>query len=254
MKSNVDDRKRFSFSSSSTKVLAQIALCLVWTTRSLIYSSDSFSQEVYNEQSLQMASSFAAPNMVPALVEEQEEENDTSVIILTSLIPSHPSTQMIEDTIASLQYLKGLSPNAPIYIGVDGIPEKKALKFPNKVTRLTQYVANLKEVYKNRPNIHIAASPTHLHIAGNINQTVALVDTKYVYVLQHDFPFIRDIDHTNLAKSMSEYPDIIRCVKFNWKAVNEDTICKAYAKDGSTPADHMNGLDFYLTTKCWSDK
>jgi hypothetical protein len=146
---------------------------------------------------------------------------------------------MIERVVEScFKYLKGISPNVPIYIGVDMLPDKK--KTPEKLKQLAQYVANLETLYANRSNIIINPQEIHRHLAGMVNNTLPLVKTKYLYVLQHDFPFARDVDHRNMVKSMEEYPEYLRCIKFNYKPFNKDRPCHP------TPADHVNGLDWYL--------
>jgi hypothetical protein len=171
--------------------------------------------------------------------------SDTSVIITSSLIPTHPSTWMIDQTFESIRFLKGLSPEAPIYIVIDGLPPEKMID-DNQI-RLDQYVVALKAKYGNTSHVTILPSPVHLHLAGSLNMAMAHVDTQFIYAVQHDYPFSRDIDHVNLAKSMTEYPEIIRCVRFNFKPFNRDPFCN------TTQADHVNGLSFMLTAK-WSDK
>ena len=100
--------------------------------------------------------------------------------------------------------------------------------------------------------IHLP-SVTNLHIAGSVNRALQEVPTEFVYVLQHDFPFAKKIDHTNLVKSFREYPDILRNIRFEYKRVIDGPRCPHYNKTGSTPVDHVNGLDFTLAVK-WSDK
>jgi hypothetical protein len=183
---------------------------------------------------------------------EPEVDKSTSIIITSSLIPIHPSTLMIEMVVEScFKYLKGISPTVPIYIGVDMLSDNK--KTPEKLNRLAQYIANLETIYANRTNIIIVPQYVHRHLAGMINQTLPLIKTKYLYVLQHDFPFSRDVDHPNLVKSMEEYPEYLRCVRFNYKRRNYHPQCLDLNKEGATPADHVNGLDFF-SSKTWSDK
>ena len=79
-----------------------------------------------------------------------------------------------------------------------------------------------------------------------------LVQTRFVFVLQHDFRFCREVDYTNLVKSIEGYSSMIRCVKFNNKPINRGPPCTAYNESGTTPVDTVNGLNFYLTFK-WGD-
>jgi hypothetical protein len=61
------------------------------------------------------------------------------------------------------------------------------------------------------------------------------------------------MDHPNLVKSMEEYPEYLRCVRFNYKLRNHNPPCLDLNKEGSTPADHVNGIDFH-SSNTWSDK
>jgi hypothetical protein len=177
-----------------------------------------------------------------------ELDTTTSIIITSSWIPIHPSTIMIDRVVEScFKHLKGVSPNVPIYIGVDMLPDKK--KTPEKLNQLAEYIANLETLYANRSNIIIRPQEVHRHLSGMVNNTLALVKTKYLYVLQHDFPFARDIEHSTLVKSMEQHPEHLRCVRFNWKKTIVDQPCGE-----ATAADHViNGLDLY-SAHSWSDK
>jgi hypothetical protein len=180
------------------------------------------------------------------------DATSTSIIITSSWIPTHPSTIMLDRVVEScFKYLKGISPTVPIYIAVDMLPDKS--KTPEKLNQLAQYIANLETRYANQSNIIIAPQDVHRHLSGMINHTLPLIKTKYLYVLQHDFPFARDVDHGNLVKSMEEYPEYLRCVRFNYKLWNRHPPCLDFNKEGSTPADHVNGLDLY-SSMTWSDK
>jgi hypothetical protein len=190
--------------------------------------------------------------MNPSIKETELDDTSTSIIITSSLIPTHPSTNMIDLVVEScFKYLKGISPTVPIYIGVDMMPDKN--KTPEKLNQLAQYIANLETRYANQSNIIIVPQDVHRHLAGMVNNTLSLIKTKYVYVLQHDFPFARDVDHRNLVKSMEEYPEYLRCVRFNYKLWNRERQCLDLNQNGTTPADHVNGLDFY-SSNTWSDK
>jgi hypothetical protein len=176
---------------------------------------------------------------------------DTSVIIISSLIPTHPSIQIMNETYQSLGFLKGLSPTAPLYLAVDGLKDGASLEDRE---RLAQYVVNLKAAF-NKYHQHILASDTHLHIGGNIKQAHDMVQTEYIYVIQHDFAFRRNVDHSAIVKSMREYPDILRLVRFNKR---RNAYRHADRIGGNCtyipyPVEHINGIHFWKTN-LWSDK
>jgi hypothetical protein len=56
-----------------------------------------------------------------------------------------------------------------------------------------------------------------------IKYALELVNTKFVYALQHDEIFLKSINHTAMVKSMDEHPGILRKIEFN-RGFNAD--CK----------------------------
>lgn len=181
---------------------------------------------------------------------EVTRDTGTSIIITSNLIPSHPSIGMINETISSLHFLHGLSPAAPLIITVDGL---KATATIDDHKRLRQYVESLQQTF-HQSHITIVASPNFLHLAGNVFKAMDMVTTEFVYVLQHDQPFIREVNHTGLIKSMQEYPDYLRIVRFplrNIKRINTDKR-NGECFGQNTPVDHVNGLNF-TKTPAWSD-
>ena len=62
--------------------------------------------------------------------EEKSNRLETAVIILSSLIPNHPSLWMLENVINSYENLDGSHPNAPVYITVDPPKRVNWLKMP----------------------------------------------------------------------------------------------------------------------------
>lgn len=157
---------------------------------------------------------------------------------------------MINETISSLHFLHGLSPTAPLIITVDGL--KTTAKIDDH-KRLRQYVKSLQHTFQ-QSHITIVVSPNFLHLAGNIFKATDMVTTEFVYVLQHDQPFIREVNHTALIKSMQEYPDYLRIVRFslrNIKLIHSDKLNgKCFGQE--TLVDHVNNLNF-TKTPAWSD-
>eukprot|EP00977_Amphora_coffeiformis_P004254 scaffold896_cov172-Amphora_coffeaeformis.AAC.21 len=194
------------------------------------------------------------------LTDENGLDLDTTLIITSSLIPTHPSIAMIKETISSLTLLQGLSPKSPIYITVDGIPDQEeedtlaAKDREDRIARRNGYIRNLRHEYRHKPHIHILVSEHHRHIAGSIKWAFDTAPpTAFYYMIQHDFPFNKVIDHTNIRKSMLQQSNHIRCVRFNYKIRNASVRCGAGQPNVTTPSIfNINGLNFYLTVK-WSD-
>ena len=202
-----------------------------------------------------------------------EKRLETAVIILTSLILSHPSLWMLERTIGSLKNLNGLHPKTPIYITVDS-PKSYSLE---NAERLDLYTQALYRRFSGEHNRHVTIVANHVnrHISGTIRKVVFdLIDanvTKYIYVLQHDLMFVpgKVIEHTALVDAFDKYYDnnTVRLVGFgqypNMKYVRKG-ICKSRTKlgmenplkifDSSIDNTTSTSEAIYLThTKKWSD-
>ena len=164
--------------------------------------------------------SVATANLSHALVESKT--TNTTIIINTSLIKSHPSLDFFNATFDSLRHLKGLPDNIPIIITVDGLIREgqKLYRYqPNDTAenrkRLHEYVMNLRRMFKNDKRVQILQSYDAGLLTLNLAMAMEFVDTKYVLVLQHDLRFIKDVDLTTLMESMEDNPDLLKIVRFN---------------------------------------
>uniref|UniRef100_A0A7R9WX55 Uncharacterized protein n=1 Tax=Craspedostauros australis TaxID=1486917 RepID=A0A7R9WX55_9STRA len=183
---------------------------------------------------------------------EAEESNnpiDTTLIIITSLIPTHPSLRIINQTIDSLRFLQGLPSNSPLFISIDKPAQEKQ---PGDFDRLRQYIDNLNQTYGVLDHVTLIEAPGHVGISGNIKQAVDRVQTKYLYMIQHDFAFARTINHTETIQVMEQYPKDMRIVRFNKRSNFAAGVDKGDCFGMETPVDNVNGLHF-TKTKGWSD-
>ena len=196
---------------------------------------------------------------------------ESAVIILSSLIPSHPSLWMLENVIKSLENLDGLHPNAPIYITVDA-PKKD--KLVEKAEEVEEYTRALYRRFRDLENRHvtIVINSVNRHVNGSIRKVVFdLIDTnvtKYIYVLQHDLMFMpgKMINHTALVGAFDKYYDTdeLRLVGFN-KDNNQKHLRKGHCQE-RTDRGMKNPLEIYggepnktepiyvTHTKGWSDQ
>ena len=176
------------------------------------YSVNAWSQigkAATNSTSRDGDNSLATGSFLNKTIDDNFNASDTSIIITSSLIPSHPNTDMIQTTVESLKNLIGLDVSTtPIYISVDGLKPRQRRNDRDALNRLAGYIENLQEIYKHSPNIQIVAHPTHFHIAGSINQMLVYVNTKYLYIVEHDFPFCREVDHTAVIHGISQHPSM----------------------------------------------
>mmetsp|Transcript_6142 Transcript_6142/g.9679 ORF Transcript_6142/g.9679 Transcript_6142/m.9679 type:complete len:288 (-) Transcript_6142:39-902(-) len=179
--------------------------------------------------------------------------DDTSVIITSNLIPTHPSVAMINETIHSLHHhMKGLPQNVPIFLSVDGLHKNDSGNQTSR-DRLEEYIHRLKNTPFPFHNITVVPASSHLHIARTVKQAMDLVQTKFVYVVQHDLPFVRDVYHLELIHAMNDHPNTLRNVLFKLEgALGRFPVCPIYNNHGIFPKEEYQGLDFYAT-KRWSD-
>lgn len=163
--------------------------------------------------------SDTTPEELPKVENKTE---DTAIIITSSSIPSHPSTYMIDTVVESIDRLIGLSETAPIFITIDhirytdfdGLPP--ALK--ERIDKLEEYTVNLFNQHLTNPRIHIIPGMKMWHIGGSVLKAMNLIEkhypeVQYLYYLQHDFFFARDVDHTALV-NMFEVHDKVNWVRF----------------------------------------
>ena len=203
--------------------------------------------------------------------EEKSNRLETAVIILSSLIPSHPSLWMLEKVIKSLENLDGLHPNAPIYITVDA-PKKD--KLVEKAEELDEYTRALYRRFRDDENRHvtIVVNSVNRHVNGSIRKVVFdLINTnvtKYIYLLQHDLMFMpgKIINHTALVGAFDKYynTDELLLVGFN-KDGNQKHLQKGHCQE-RTDRGMKNPLEIYsgepnktepiyvTHTKGWSDQ
>ena len=174
---------------------------------------------------------------------------DTTIIISSSLIPTHPSLKIMDKTIESLGYLNGLPDTSPIVITVDGLDPRD--RDSPKTLRLFQYVEALKKKY-NRPHIRVFLQQKKVHLVGNIQQAMGIVNTEFVYLIQHDMPFIATVDHSGLIQTFHSHPNEVRLVRFSPRKTlvrNRDQLGLC----GNNVEFHANGVEL-SKTHTWSDQ
>jgi hypothetical protein len=162
-------------------------------------------------------------------IDTSKFDMETAILIATNLIPSAPKIDIIQEVIESLfTQLKGLSPNAPVFIIVDHLPpeshvnKKHIIRGQEKVkaeAKLEQYALNLLQAYKNQPNFHIIVNKVQHHLGGNLNKTLHILNDKtlFLYFVQHDFKFVKEVNHTAIIHAMKTYPHRLKNVRFNKK-------------------------------------
>eukprot|EP00934_Nitzschia_sp_Nitz4_P003899 Nitzschia sp. Nitz4//scaffold265_size26576//6062//7102//NITZ4_008245-RA/size26576-processed-gene-0.32-mRNA-1//-1//CDS//3329544831//3889//frame0 len=198
---------------------------------------------------------FVATVMEPLSSERIAPEKDVSIIITSSLIPNHPSINIIQQTIDSLSHLQMIPFDVPIFVTIDKPPKFKSDDDKN---RLEEYIRRMQvATFEPFTNVKILVAPRHLHIAGSVHWAMTeFVKTQFVYVLQHDLAFAVDIDHDHLLQILNDSQHSrpwLRNIRFklNGTAMNRRNLyCMPIHNGSNVKLEH--GLKVYPTAK-WSD-
>lgn len=124
--------------------------------------------------------------------------DNVTVIIPSSPVPSHPSTEMIEKTIADIRVHL---PNAEILITVDGIRSEQ----DHYRAAYEEYKQRLLWLCNNEwHNVLAVVHQDHLHQASMMREALKMVQTPTVLYVEHDTPLTPDrpIDWNGCVKSI----------------------------------------------------
>ena len=140
---------------------------------------------------------------------------DTAIIITSSWIPSHPSTLMVEMVVNSIDLMiTSLHPSTPIFITIDQFHlDGDIEQIQNRSHSLDQHVLNLYNIYLINPRVHILPFMAHSHVGGSVAKAMDIIErhfpsTRYLYYLQHDYYFVKEVDHTALIHAMETHDSI----------------------------------------------
>lgn len=162
-----------------------------------------------------------------------------TIVITSSPIPSHPSIEVIKDTIESLSYLT-LPPNTPVILTHD-FGESESYD---------QYLKTLASYIQDKPNMKIVkkTSPRG-YLTGNLKYAMDFVFSKYILIIQHDLPFIAPVNMIHVTEDMNHRPEL-KHVRFNKRhnvKMDSDALNDLFGKQ--LDAIHQT----YTRTPSWSD-
>ncbi|CAB9529488.1 expressed unknown protein [Seminavis robusta] len=67
------------------------------------------------------------------------------------------------------------------------------------------------------PNVQVLVSLVHLqHISNTLRMAIQQVTTEFVHIMEHDFPFTREIDHQLLVNALRDVPEL-RIIRFSMR-------------------------------------
>ncbi|CAE8646154.1 unnamed protein product, partial [Polarella glacialis] len=156
-----------------------------------------------------------------------------SVVLVTSPVGSHPSTQLVEGVISSFDLVAGLS-DCPLLVVADGVKVRPGAPRWNQgkvdeeaLERYLDYIKSLRTLYaavqepQGRPGRALGSTTAVLDPLGRrVNFGHALleglkhVETEFVLVVQHDRVFAEPFDLEDALAFFDEYPDKLRYLGF----------------------------------------
>ena len=137
---------------------------------------------------------------------------DLTVLIVSSYSPFHPSTELLDTVISSLECIPFLE-DCPKVIVLDGyISITSELEQPEiKRGKLTQsmvdnyeiYCHNLFDRYKSSTNVRVIKNEKHIGFAHSLKRGLEAVDTTFAMILQHDRVFCERLSGHLLTECMT---------------------------------------------------
>lgn len=162
-----------------------------------------------------------------------------TVVVPTSYIPSHPSTEIIDQTIASIRHHTG----SDIILTIDGLrPEHEEMS-----NDYTEYIRRL--LWKcnfEYENVYPILFDSHTHQVGMMKEALKHVATELVLYVEHDTPLVTDesIDWQFLISAiMRNDANVIR-FHFEAKIPEEHEYLMVHDKD----------MPYLVATKQWSQR
>ena len=162
-----------------------------------------------------------------------------SVVITASFIKSHPSIEFIKCVIESLKHIH-MDEDTQIILAHDYSED----------SRFAGYLENLEEYISAFRNMRIVVRTSHGHLTGNVRNAFNFINTEYVLILQHDLPFVRDLDIEKVIEDMRNNPEL-KHVRFNKRAntkMGTDALNELFGKQ------IMSRNYTYTRTPAWSDQ
>lgn len=139
----------------------------------------------------------------------EKVDEKLTVVVPTSVIPSHPSTAILEETIDAV---RAQLPTAEIIITFDGVRGKQK----NRKDDYEEYIRRALWLCNNKwHNVLPVIFSTHQHQASMLRQVLPKVRTQYLLYVEHDAPVTPDriIEWDKLMSVMeSGEADVIRLI------------------------------------------
>lgn len=128
------------------------------------------------------------------------DKKDITVILVTSVIPSHPETHIVEETIKSIRHHL---PDSEIILQIDGLRDEQKHRKQDYDEYITRMLWKCLHEYEN---ILPIVFDEHSHQSTMMKKTIGLIKTPLMLYIEGDTPLVTDepIDWTaciNLIES-----------------------------------------------------
>jgi len=133
-------------------------------------------------------------------------KSNLTILIPTSPIPSHPSTSILDETIANIRQYT----DAEIIIMFDGVHSSLA----HRAEDYNEYKEAVRRKKHEYGWCNMAEFPDHQHQANMTRRTLDFVKTPLVMFCEHDCSPIGDIPFSDIC-SIVESSAILNCIRFN---------------------------------------
>lgn len=136
-----------------------------------------------------------------------------TVIVTTSPIPTHPSTQIIDETIESFLFFDTQG-SVKVILANDACHPDASDKVRDTYAN---YLDKIAEKYSTNEKFKIIQLKNWGCLAGNIFNAIKVVETPYVLIVQHDFKFVEEIAIKDCIEAMNAF-EHIKHIRFNRQA------------------------------------
>jgi hypothetical protein len=129
-----------------------------------------------------------------------------TVVIPTSPIPSHPSLEVIDNTIRSIRERT----DAEILVMVDGVRREQEHRREDYERYVRRLLLAAESHWENvTPLVHTE----HLHQAEMLRRALGAVDSEFILYVEHDTPLINEIDFDEMIEIM--WRDQLNVLRFH---------------------------------------
>lgn len=132
-----------------------------------------------------------------------------TVVIPTSPIPSHPSTEIIYETLTSIRERT----DAEILIMCDGVRWQQQ----DRAADYWQYLRALCQICERIPNTTPVLFDEHLHQAEMMRRVLPMLTTPYLMYVEHDTPLVGEIPFGDIIAEMQRAG--LNSMRFSHEAV-----------------------------------